>query len=377
MNSSMRAWMPALIALAIMTGWVQGAEPQGLARGAEFRKAWNATVSARVDERSLVQIMDHFCGSRRIAWVIDRRLDPDFNITSDLPLSPLCDLLPELLQAAHAGAIAIGQSVIVGPDDKLIDLRTLAELQRQELQQTQLPAVRKQALAQTVELHWEDLSEPRQLVEQVVQRAKIELAGTEQIPYDQWRGGDLIGVTAGEALTILAWQFDLQLKWQPDGQASLVPIVRPVLVTRSYSVPESRQEAIQAQFPALTWTKEGKSLQAAGRVEDLEGIESWLKGHSSTKPKPKSKKAPKDWRDRTFTLRIKNAPLGDVLAALKKQGIPLEWNEESLVKAGINMKGKVEMELNQATAEELLSTLCRPAKLKYEITEASAKLSAE
>lgn len=376
MNPSLRVWMPAVIALSLVTGRIHSAEPKGLLRGTEFRNAWNATVSARVDKRSLVQIMDHFCGSRRMAWVIDRRLDPDRNITTDLPLSPLSELLPELLKTEHAGAVAIGQSIIVGPEDKLIDLRTLAELQRQELQQTRLTAIRKQALAQTIELHWDDLTEPRQLVEQVVKRAKIDLVGADQIPYDQWRRGDLIGVTAGEALTILAWQYDFQLKWNPDGQASLVPVVLPVQVTRTYTVPESQREAVQTQFPTLAWTGEGKSLQAAGRVEELEAADQWLKGNSPAKPKPKPKTAPKGWRDRTFTLRIKNAPLCDVLAALKKQGIPLEWNEEDLIKSGVNMKAKVELELNKATAEELLSTLCRPAKLKYEITESSARLSA-
>ncbi|MFO1007416.1 MAG: hypothetical protein U0929_15755 [Planctomycetaceae bacterium] len=376
MNPIIKEWTPALVALALATGWIHAAEPKGLVRGAEFRNAWNSTVSARVDERSLVQIMDQFCGSRRIAWVIDRRLDPDHHITSDLPLSPLSELLPELLKTAQAGAVTIGQSIVVGPADKLIDLRTLAELQRQELQQTRLTAGRKQTLAQTIELHWEDLTEPRQLVEQVVKRAKIDLAGAELIPYDLWRGGDLVGVTAGEALSVLAWQYDLQLKWHPDGQASLVPVVQPVQVARTFSVSESRQEAIRAQFPALTWTDEGKSLRATGRVEDMEAVDQWLKGNSPANPKPKPKNAPKDWRDRTFTLRIKNAPLGDVLTALKKQGIPLEWNEDELVKAGINMKGKIELELNQATAEELLSTLCRPAKLKYEITESSARISA-
>lgn len=377
MNPSKRAWMPAYIVILLMTGPIHAAEPPGLVRGGDFRKAWNSTVSARVDRRSLVQIMDHFCGSRRVAWVMDRRLDPDHNITSDLPLSPLSELLPELLKTAQAGAVVIGQSVIVGPADKLIDLRTLAERQRQELQQTRLAAGRKQSLAQTMELHWDDLAEPRQLVEQVVKRAKFDLAGAEQIPYDLWRGGDLIGVTVGEALTILAWQYDLQLKWQPDGQASLVPIVRPVQITRTFSVSESRREAIQSQFPALTWAEEGKSMQATGRVEELEAVDQWIKGNSPAKPKPAPQKALKDWRERTFTLRIKNAPLGDVLTALKKQGIPLEWNEDELVKAGVNMKGKVELELNRATADELLSTLCRPANLKYEITESSAKLTAK
>ncbi len=376
---NLRGWMLMVVALALVVGHVQSAEPERLVRGGEFRRAWGASVSARIDQQSLVQVLDHFCGSRRIAWVIDRRLDPDQNVSSNLPLSPLSELLPQLLSSIHAGVVAIGPSLVIGPRDKLIDLRTLVEIQRLELQHSRQTVPRKQALAQTIELHWVDLAEPRQLVEQVTQRAKIDLAGVEQIPHDQWKSGDLIGLTAGETLAVLAWQYDLQLHWQEDGRAALVPAVLPSRITRSFTIPETRHEAVKSKFPQLAWSVEGNSFQATGRIEELESVDQWLKGNTkpTPPPRPKPKQEPKDWRDRSFTLRIKHAPLRDVLAALKQQGIPLEWNEEELVAAGIDMKAKMELRLNNATSEELLSALCSSSKLKYEITEKSAKLSAQ
>ena len=376
MNPIMRGWLPTILTLVLWIGDAQGAAPEKLVRGAGFRKAWDTVVSAHVDGRSVVQVLEHFCGSRRIAWMIDRRLDPDQSITADAELSPLSEALPQLLNSIGAGVVVVGSNIIVGPQEKLLDLRTLAEAQRVELQQTRLNIQRKQTLAQTTDLNWNDLAEPRQLAEQVAQRAKIDLTGLEQIPHDLWRGGHLIGLTAGEALTVLAWQYDLQLKWQEDGRASLVPVVLPVRITRSFTVPETKHEATKSQFPQLTWSSDGKALQASGRVEELEAVDQWIQGTGGQTPKPKPQKQPKDWRDRTFTLRIKNAPLRDVLAALKAKGIPLDWNEEALIAAGIDLQAKVQLDLKNANADELMSALCSSAKLKYEITDSNVKLSA-
>jgi len=346
------------------------AESAMLHRGAEFRVAWNNAVTARLDQKPLRETLGELCESRRIAWVIDRRLDPDQSVSCESITAPLSEFMPQLLEPIHADVVVVGSTVIIGPQESIRELRTLVEIQRGELHRSGTAAPRKMALGRVLEWHWVELTEPRQLVEQLAQRAKIELAGTALIPYDLWGPGDLVGMTAGEALAVVAWQYDLQLSWSESGQATLIPVQFPVHVSRLFSIPEAKREAAQMQFPALTWKVEEKSLLVSGRVEELETLDQWLRG--GPKPKPRPKKGPGDWRHRTFSLRIANAPLRDVLLALQQQGVPIQWNEQDLVAAGVDMKAKIELELKNASADELLSAVCKPGKLKYKINEQGA-----
>lgn len=347
-------------------------QPPGHVRGAEFRVAWNSGVTAHFEQKSLRLSLEQLCASRRIAWVIDRRLDPEQGVSCPSTAAPLSEFLPQLLESISADAVVVGSTVIVGPQESIRELRTLAEIQRVELQKCGLTAQRKQALGRPTELHWEELAEPRALATQLAQRALIDLSGAELIPYDLWGSGEVAGMTPGEALTVVVWQYGLQLKWESSGQATLVPLRLPITVSREFPILGAKRDAARLHFPALAWQDLGKTLQATGRVEELESLDQWIKG--GTKPKPRSKALSRDWRNRTFTLRIANTPWLTALKSLKEQGIPLEWDEEALSAAGVDLETELQIELKQASADELLTALCTPAKLKYEITEEGAKI---
>ena len=373
MVQSIRTLLIVGIVIGLAPGSMEAADkPSALVRGAEFHVAWNQGVKARLDQTPLRSVMEQLCSSRRIAWVIDRRLDPDQNMSCPLTAAPLSEFLPQLLETIQADVVVLGSTVIVGPQTSIRELRSLAEIQRVALQKSGITAQRKLALGRQAELHWEELAEPRQLAAQLAQRAMLDLAGAELIPYDLWGSGDLVGMTPGEALTVIAGQFELQLKWESDGQATLIAQQDPVCVTREIKIPEAKRDAAKSQFPELAWTVEGKTVQATGLVEELEALERWLKG--GPKPKLRTKQPAPDWRTRTFRLKVKNSSLADVLQALQQQGIPIEWDEEALVAAGVDFTTPLQIELQDASADELLSALCKPTKLRYEMTAQGAKI---
>lgn len=341
-------------------------------RGAEFRRVWNNPVRGSLDPAPLHSVMQQLCLNPRLAWIIDRRLDPDQLLTCEPLEAPLSEFLPKQLKAIHADAVVLGDTVIVGPEAAIRWLRTLGEVQRAErLAQGGDPKL-IQALGRPVEQHWDDLAQPRTLVMEVAERAKLELKGVESIPYDLWGSGDLVGLTTGEILTLLAWQYDLQLTWQAGGKPALVPLQTPVSVSRLIRIPDAQRDAVKSQFPELVNTPEGKSQRVIGRVEELEALEAWLKG--GTDPRGKPKPAAGDWRTRKFKLKVENAPLIDILKRLKAQGIPIEWNEEALVAADVDLKLKLQFDLQNASIQELLSALCQPAGLQFRLTEQGAEI---
>ena len=367
-----RGLVMGLVWLGLCFGEASAAEQ--FVRGVEFRKVWNNAIRAGLDKTPLRSAIQQICSTSRVAWVIDRRLDPDHLLpSSPKEVVPLSEFLPLWLETIQADAVVVGDTLIVGPQEKTLWLRTLAEMQRKELLTTAGSAKLVQALWLPLDLHWDELAQPRQLAVDLAQRAKVTLTGAELIPYDLWGSGDLVGVSAGEALTVLAWQYDLQLKWQAGGKAKLVPLQLPVHVSQTIPIPEAKRAAVMLQFPDLASEVEGKSVRCTGRVEELEALDLWLKG--GAKPKPTPRKPAGDWRTRKFTFKVENAPLIDVLKRLKDQGIPLEWNEAALVAAGVDLKVKLQIDLQGASAQEMLSAICDPAGLKSVITEQGAVIS--
>ncbi len=375
MTHWMRMLLMAIGGLGLCLAQVPAAEPPDpVARGGEFRKAWNNPIRARLDKEPLRSALQQLCSTSRIAWVVDRRLDPDQRLScSPAAAVPLSEFLPELLATIQADAVVVGDTVIVGPQQKIRWLRTLVEIQRKELHANAGSAKLVQSLGLPRDLHWADLAQPRQLAVDLAQRAKVNLTGAELIPYDLWGSGDLVGVTAGEALTVLAWQYDLQLQWPAGEKATLVPLQLPISVSQSFPIPETKRAAAKLQFPDLTTAAEGKSLRCTGRVEELEALELWLKG--GTKPRLNPRRPAGDWRTRKFTFQVENAPLIEVLKRLKEQGIPLDWDEDALVAAGVDLKLKLQIDLQGASAQEMLSAICDPAELKFAITEQGAVIS--
>ena len=375
MTHWMRMLLMAIGGLGLCLAQVPAAEPPDpVARGGEFRKAWNNPVRAGFDKEPLRSALQQLCSTSGIAWVVDRRLDPDQRLScSPAAAVPLSEFLPELLATIQADAVVVGDTVIVGPQQKIRWLRTLVEIQRNELHANAGSAKLVQSLGLPRDLHWADLAQPRQLAVDLAQRAKVNLTGAELIPYDLWGSGDLIGVSTGEALTVLAWQYDLQLQWEAGGKATLVPLQLPVSVTRLFPVLEANRKAAMAQFPDLTTAAEGKSLRWTGRIEELEALDLWLKG--GAKPRPNPRRPAGDWRTRKFTFQVENAPLIEVLKRLKEQGIPLDWDEDARVAAGVDLKHKLQIDLQGASAPEMLSAICDPADLKFAITEEGAVIS--
>ncbi len=347
--------------------------PRPVARGPEFHRAWESRVSASLDSTPLRRALDQFCSPHKIAYVIDRRLDPEGSVTSRSNDSPLSEFLSHLLESINADVTIVGNSVIVGPQESVQWLRTLTVGQRTEFLALPGAAPAAAAMARTVDVRWDDLTEPRGLVTDLAKRAKVSLEGVEQIPYDQWGAGDLIGVTAGEGLSVIAWQYGLRLQWVSVSSAKLVPFEGPVATSKVVTVPPTKREAAQAEFPSLTWEMTGNSHRVIGRIEEIEALERWLKGTSPRKPR---KLAPSPWRTKRYTFKVVDTPVLSILKRLQEQGFPVIYDEAELTRAGIKATSKLDLDVQTVTADELMLKICRPFGLEYDLTETDVTVRA-
>lgn len=379
-------WLVMLICVAL---WVGGLVTCCLAadkqtqplRGAPFRTAWNQPSRVRLEGITLRLVLEQLCTARKLAWVADRRLDLDQSVSCDATDVPLSEIISHLLEPLQAQAVVVGSTIVIGPSESTRWLRTLTDRQRLAVQHVQNLATAK-TLRTGMDIHWEELTQPRELVNQVLEQRRLRIQRLDDIPYDLWNRGDLVGVTAGELLTILVWQYDLQVEWKPNGEGVLNPLIVPLTTQRSVRLTASQKASIPEMFPDLTWTPAltsaslDRPYQATGRLEELESLEKWLRdAKSPVTSRPRTGEAA-EWRQRKFaTFRTDGAPLIQVLKQLKEQKLPIEWDEEQLVAFGVDLQTAITVDLKQAGLEEMVQVICEQAGLEYKVTADAISLS--
>lgn len=331
-------------------------------RGAAVRVAWDKPTQPHLEGIPVRDALSAICDGQRLAWMLDRRLNPDSIIHYTAGRVSLSEVLNRSLEPIESQAILLGDTIIVGPMRYVRGLRTLTERQRIELQQFGLPVAKVSELSRQVTWTWDDLTEPREIIRRGIERTSWKLDGLDQVPYDLWGRGALVGMTTGEAMTVILSQYDLQLRWTQNGTALVVPIEGPVEISRTLPNFSQDTQTASEQFPDLQWEQKGSEVRVRGRVEDIDALEKWLKGTARDRTDQTPPKG--NWRTRKFTLQVENAPLVDFLNQLKKQGVPVEWDESELTRSGIDLRQKINISGKGVTAEMLIRDLCQQAHLK-------------
>jgi len=181
------------------------------------------------------------------------------------------------------------------------------------------PTVRIRLLSERP-MSWDDLAEPRQLLERLAAEAGQQLLGLEKVPHDLWAAADLPPMPLTDRVTLLANQFDLTFSIAPDGRSlQLVP------------VPER-----------LPTAKPGAPLAA----------------------KPSPARRPRD--QKRYTLRQAKGRLEDLLPKLASMlQVDLKIDREALARAGISLDQPVSLSVTDATVDELFTKLLAPARCTF------------
>src|SRR5436190_6648848 len=106
--------------------------PRKLLTEAAFNRALHEPLTARFDELELGTLLKTLGDERRLAFLIDRRIDPTRPVSWRTGGEPFLEAVDDRLSANHASARAIGSTVFVGPEDSLKKLRTVVALRMDE-----------------------------------------------------------------------------------------------------------------------------------------------------------------------------------------------------------------------------------------------------
>ncbi|HUY93266.1 MAG TPA: STN domain-containing protein [Pirellulales bacterium] len=296
--------------------------------------------------------------SQRIAMLLDRRVDPGLPLNLHLDNVPVELALQRLARSQNLDLSWYGPLVYFGPEAAARRLRTLAALREDEVKS--LPAARRAPFVRTQPWQWDELAEPRALVQQLADEARVEIAGIEQIPHDLWPAAELPPLSWTERLTLVANEFDLTFRFDDEGRkVALVPVPEVAALERSYAAgrnPQALADRWARQAPEAEIKVAGDKVVVRGRAEDHETL---------TAAKPRSQ-TPAGGGTEVYTLAVRNQPLRPVLEELKQRlGLELHVDEDALESAKLSLDRRVTFSVEQATLDELFAAALRPAGLTF------------
>lgn len=251
------------------------------------------------------------------AIFVDRRTDPRQPVNFAVSDAIIGEILANLASSAGLGYVELDGLHYLGPPATAEGLSTVATAHRREAAALD-PELRKNLLSRR-RLVWPRLTEPRGLIEQLVEQHGWRLSNPEAIPHDLWGAGELPSMPLVDQLTVLLAGFDLTFQFRP----------------------ESRTIVLQP----IQWNPR-KSTHAA----------------RPTSPRKTSRsRIPSK---QVFTLRVENQPVGRVLAQLATRlDWKLEIDEAAIRGGGRSLDSLVSFEVKNASEQELLDALLTPAGL--------------
>ena len=322
-----------LIAAAIVpVAMARGDAPNTLgsatwATGAAFQQRLAQPVDILWSNTPLRGAIEGLSQAQRVAILIDRRVDPDQKLTLSLKRVPMESALRTIAESCGLGLSRLGAVVYLGPPSTAARLRPIATAFEQTIRQ--MPAAVQRKYLQSKALVWNDLSTPRDLLDQLGQQSDVEIAGLERVPHDLWAAADLPPVSLIDRLTLIAAEFDLTFQVAADGaRLELVPV--------------------PADLPGATENHEG--LSTPNRSP----------GRTAAEP-PASLETIRIQR-----MSVQAEPLGPVLRQLADRlGLELRIDEKAIAEAGISLDQRVSVKVQIATVDELLRQLLKSTGLTF------------
>jgi hypothetical protein len=345
-------------AVAISTG---AHAQSGWLTGPALDRQLAAPVTMSLVKVPLSRALKSIRTAQHLATVLDRRVDPDQEVQLALTREPLRTGLRRLADQLRIGYCQLGPIAYFGPASTAGRLRTLAAL-RLEDARTLSPAASRKFL-QLRSSHWEDLAEPRSLVEALAEEARVALVGAEKIPHDLWPAADLPPLTWIDRLTLIAAQFDLTFQFdKAGGQVELIKMPDKVVLARTY------QATRQADTLAKRWAKalptahvtvEDQKIRVEGSLEDHEVVEQRLRGTPTQRTTVALGKE-------VYQLTVEQTALAQVLEQLAQRlSLEFQWDQKIIERADISMDQLISVKVQDVTLDELLGAVLTGTGLTF------------
>ncbi len=303
--------------------------------------------------------------AQRVAILIDRRVDPDQKIELSIDDVTLESALKLIAAKKQIGMAQVGSVIYLGPKAAADKLRTLAALRKDEV--LKLPPAARSRIMQLHPMRWEELATPRDLLAALASDTKLQIDGADRIPHDLWAAADLPAANFIERLTLIAGQFDLTFLFSEDGETvQLIKMPDAPVIEKSYPLrgglgPRGKEieKKLAESLPSAKIEMAADKLVVRGRAEDQDFVETYLSGRPAKRIVTSGEK-------KVYQLKIV-MPVGQLIKTLgKKLDLDVQFDDEAIKAAGLSLTTEVNVNVKDATADELLKAVLAPAGLAFD-----------
>jgi len=324
----------ALGSLLLATSVIWADEPAKSKTAPALRQQLNETVSIITwDARALRTGLARLSQVYGIGIFLDRRLDPGIPISAAASNQSLESFLKQVAAEAHASMAVVGPVVYIGPPETASPLGALAAARRQEIGKLSNDA--KARLLHVAAWQWDDLAQPRQLLEDLARQASVRIENADAIPLDLWPAVSLPPLTWSDRLSLLLAGFRLTFEVDQAGTTVLLlPAATGGPVEKKTTAPSAPAEAVRTA--------------------------------RSSKSADKSKGG-----EKLYTLTVENRTAAEVVALVAKN-LGKELKGEPAVREALTQK--VKFGVKDATLDYLLESTLKPLGLSYRLTDGALEI---
>ena len=325
-----------------------------------FHQQLQKPLHAKWSGATLRHVVRRIGSSQRICIVLDRRVDPDQPVDFDASGKSLEKSLQQLARQLNLGSCKVGPCIYLGPFSTTSRLATLSEIKRQEM--ISAAKILNQPLATSRGWQWQRLSNPQDLIEQQVRAVGLSLAPATRVPHDLWADQTLPPLDFAQRMSLVLAGFNLTFQLNvTTGQIHFIPMPQQVSLRRIYQERLSAVNLakIKARFPELKIKQTAGKLEVHGSQEDHELLARLLRGETIRKTivKPSQKR---------YTLRVMKAPAAAIIDSLAQQEkLTVRFDP----KISAQLKTLIDLDLKEATLDELLSKTLKPLGLSYQLED--------
>lgn len=341
-----------------------GAAEGGWLAGEALKQALSQKVAVTWSNVAARRAIEEFSLAQRVAVVLDRRVDPDQKVELSFSDVPLAEAFQRIASRLDVGTAMVGPVAYFGPKSTARRVATVSALASEAV--SRLPSQARGRWLQTKAWKWEDLAEPRELVEEALRENGLVVENPKQIPHDLWAAADLPPLPLAARLTLILCQFDLTFEPAKDGASiRLVPMPEQPVIQRDYSVAGSAAEAA-AKLKKMELLADAEVSVAGGKVvvrgrqEDQEIASELLAG------RPARRTTVSEGR-KVYSMPRVDAPVSKLLETISRQlNLEIEIDRPAIAAAGISLEKTVQVDVKDVTADQLLKAVLEPAGLVYQ-----------
>jgi hypothetical protein len=325
----------------------------------EFLQQLELPVEIHWHDAILQESLQRLAAAQRVAIVLDRRIDPHQRITASVSPTKFIDAIQSVCDTRGWGVSVLSPVIYIGPSETT---RPLASWQRQQrMVIEQLPGEQRRRWERTTPCAWPEVTEPRALLTEWLSAARIPADGLDQIAYDLWPAQNLPALDVLQRLVITLAGFQLGPEVKADGSVAVVRLPREIKLTHHYVVPARRLAAVgdlQTALPDAKLTLRQRRLEVVGRAEDHDYVQLWLEG------RPRRAASVGALVDKRFTLTVQNQPIAAILQAVAGQlDLELVWDDATQSWR----EDRVSLSVKNATLGELLAAVLHGQAATYRV----------